>query len=109
MSDLNKLHLPREQLIAEGQKQARIHGVPAECAPVYAEGWRDAIEALRIVQFLEARKAENDEPQPTPDVSWVTTEPAEGAGSKWSWVAVLTGGALVVALLAGLVIELVKS
>lgn len=35
----------REQLLAEGQKQARIHGVNMECAPIYAEGWAAATQA----------------------------------------------------------------
>jgi hypothetical protein len=32
----------REDLLAEGAKQARIHGVGPECARVYAQGWAQA-------------------------------------------------------------------
>lgn len=35
----------RNELLDEGRKQARIHGVNPECAPIYAEGWAAATRA----------------------------------------------------------------
>lgn len=45
--DLNdRRAAPRTELIEQGHRQARIHGVPAECAPIYAEGWAAAAQAV---------------------------------------------------------------
>lgn len=52
--------VPREQLLEEGRKQARIHGVDMACAPLYAEGWAaaarlaidQASQPLKTVQLL---------------------------------------------------------
>lgn len=38
----------REQLIAEGRKQARIYGVDPECAEVYGEGWAQATRDAQV-------------------------------------------------------------
>jgi hypothetical protein len=38
----------REELIAEGRKQARIHGVVPLFADVYAEGWAEASRAAQV-------------------------------------------------------------
>lgn len=37
----------RDLVIAEGLKQARIHGVDMECAEVYADGWAAALYAAQ--------------------------------------------------------------
>lgn len=48
-----------------------------------------------------------EESRPVPvDVSWVTTEPAEGT-PRWSWVAVFVGGAVAVILMVAGIASLV--
>lgn len=51
--------LSREDLLAEGAKQARIHGVSPECARVYAQGWAEATRAARerIAELERQRQA----------------------------------------------------